>query len=451
MSLTLDEVLRNPPKFSRLSVYTNPFIPKKKLDNAIASYGDDSIYPEDVLLLVDDTLFGSAKEGFFLTREYFHITGGYWGHLSSIKDIYQKVTLTVPYMIIEDVKEDQGDWECSFTSASKQDVHLLINYLLTLIQIIRDEDIEAEKQREAELEFQKQQDEEYQRQLLLQEKEAEERRKEEERIRQIDSAYEDTSDEILSRVNKVFTIISEIEKSVGYVILCSSFIKAKIISREMYETIIEKPEMIAYYAVELTSHYSELKSEYDKMRAISEIIEKNKEIIIERLDIIDEYVIKYKKLVEVVWNIASEIYQKDLSESIIDDSDAMIDLISSKLEIKEDEIYVYPTLPTERQREQARIYEKDNDEIGDGESTSSNKASSILSSFLTNNSEGVMSKLKNSGLSLTSAALQNDENISKVANVVYNLLPGAIRIFVSFSTVENFLLENRHWLINKLN
>ena len=47
-----------------------PHIPEKKLRNAMASYGTrGGIRPEDVLVLCDCTLFGSAKEGFLLTAD----------------------------------------------------------------------------------------------------------------------------------------------------------------------------------------------------------------------------------------------------------------------------------------------------------------------------------------------------------------------------------------------
>ena len=51
-------------------------IPKSKLNNALNSYGqskkDDEIEP--VIMLGDDTAFGSATDGFFITTEkfYFH-------------------------------------------------------------------------------------------------------------------------------------------------------------------------------------------------------------------------------------------------------------------------------------------------------------------------------------------------------------------------------------------
>lgn len=81
---------------------------------------------------------------------------------------------------------------------------------------------------------------------------------------------------------------------------------------------------------------------------------------------------------------------------------------------------------------------------------SDSKASAAILKFFDSNSNTLVAKLKESGLQLSAAALQNDQNIARVANVVYNLLPGMVRIFVSYDTVENFLLNNRQWLINKL-
>lgn len=78
------------------------------------------------------------------------------------------------------------------------------------------------------------------------------------------------------------------------------------------------------------------------------------------------------------------------------------------------------------------------------------KASSAILKFFDSNSNTLVAKLKESGLQLSAVALRNDQNIARVANVVYNLLPGMVRIFVSYDTVENFLLNNRQWLINKL-
>ena len=50
------------------SIYTAPDIPDKKLKNALRSFAP-GVEPKDVLLLADDTVFGSAKEGLIITRD----------------------------------------------------------------------------------------------------------------------------------------------------------------------------------------------------------------------------------------------------------------------------------------------------------------------------------------------------------------------------------------------
>ena len=49
-------------------IYVVPDIPEKKLNNALKSYGDNVSY-ESVLALYDDTLFGSASDGFLFSGE----------------------------------------------------------------------------------------------------------------------------------------------------------------------------------------------------------------------------------------------------------------------------------------------------------------------------------------------------------------------------------------------
>ncbi|WP_346796053.1 hypothetical protein R5M92_11325 [Halomonas sp. Bachu 37] len=48
-------------------VFVKPKIPAKKLLNAL-SYAP-GVNPDEVLILVDDTVFGGAKDGFLVTRE----------------------------------------------------------------------------------------------------------------------------------------------------------------------------------------------------------------------------------------------------------------------------------------------------------------------------------------------------------------------------------------------
>lgn len=51
-------------------VYIHPDIPIKKLNNAISSYANSDIKPEDVMILLDDSVFGGAKDGVLLTKDF---------------------------------------------------------------------------------------------------------------------------------------------------------------------------------------------------------------------------------------------------------------------------------------------------------------------------------------------------------------------------------------------
>lgn len=53
-------------------VYVRPHIPEKKLQSAVNAYGN-GIFPEDVIILVDDTAFGSAKDGILITGKSIYI------------------------------------------------------------------------------------------------------------------------------------------------------------------------------------------------------------------------------------------------------------------------------------------------------------------------------------------------------------------------------------------
>ena len=55
-------------------IFTKPNIPRKKLLNALNEYGRD-IPEEDVVALIDDTFWGSAKEGLLITNEGIFFSG----------------------------------------------------------------------------------------------------------------------------------------------------------------------------------------------------------------------------------------------------------------------------------------------------------------------------------------------------------------------------------------
>ena len=57
-------------RFASERAFVNPNIPPKKLQAALASYGG-TLTAGEVLILIDDTLFGGAKEGLLLGRKTF--------------------------------------------------------------------------------------------------------------------------------------------------------------------------------------------------------------------------------------------------------------------------------------------------------------------------------------------------------------------------------------------
>lgn len=70
MSNTLSEKIAGLRINREDRVYIYPDIPSKKVNNALKSYGNPAIKAEDIIILVDETLFGSAKEGIIITNDY---------------------------------------------------------------------------------------------------------------------------------------------------------------------------------------------------------------------------------------------------------------------------------------------------------------------------------------------------------------------------------------------
>jgi len=72
-------------------VSTTPEIDHRKAAKAIAKYGDSDLDTDDVLLLIDNTILRSAKQGMFITANrlfaYSEISGKYSILLSEIRTI----------------------------------------------------------------------------------------------------------------------------------------------------------------------------------------------------------------------------------------------------------------------------------------------------------------------------------------------------------------------------
>lgn len=53
------------------AIFFAPEIPPKKLSNALDAYAKEAVF-EEILVLIDDTLFGSATEGALITDQHFY-------------------------------------------------------------------------------------------------------------------------------------------------------------------------------------------------------------------------------------------------------------------------------------------------------------------------------------------------------------------------------------------
>lgn len=70
MKPTLTDRYRNVAGKFDGNIFMHPSIPDKKLKNALKSYSRGLVQPEDIVILVDDTVFGSAKDGLIITEEF---------------------------------------------------------------------------------------------------------------------------------------------------------------------------------------------------------------------------------------------------------------------------------------------------------------------------------------------------------------------------------------------
>jgi len=92
-SMTIREILLNfTPIFNLCTDVSTPSdIDHRKAAKAIAKYGDRGLDTDDILLLIDNTILGSAKQGMFITDDqlfaYSEISGKYSILLSDIRTI----------------------------------------------------------------------------------------------------------------------------------------------------------------------------------------------------------------------------------------------------------------------------------------------------------------------------------------------------------------------------
>jgi len=110
-------------------VYFNPYIPQDKLKNALASYGQ-SLKAEEVLILIDITAFGNAKNGMIITENnifFKELMGN-----ASVLDLYLINSVSLDeynYLLINGNKI----FQTSFKEA--ETIHKIVNLLNELAEI----------------------------------------------------------------------------------------------------------------------------------------------------------------------------------------------------------------------------------------------------------------------------------------------------------------------------
>ena len=200
---------------------------------------------------------------------------------------------------------------------------------------------------------------------------------------------------------------------------------------------VDQVSLITYR--ESVGLYENLKNECNNLSIVATVLQKNQDIVLQKLAFANEFIEPYGMALERFRAFLSELYGVEIQPNIT--KDEVSKLAETKIiQSIYEKSFKFPVLNDEI----------DEDDEIDGDEDNEEKANSALTNFFVSNSDGIIEKLKSSGVLLTASALQNNQNIMRIANIVYNLLPTPIRIFVSIETVENFLFENRDWLIDKI-
>ena len=134
-SLLLDMVLALDSTNSLLKqnkVYIHPNIPMQKLQNAIDSYAKN-VEPDDVMILLDDTLFGGAKDGLILTNDtiYFkpNLEKKYFLKLKNIESISTQGLLNAVLIV-------NGEKFPGFTQIEKSSLNSFCDFLRPYLAIV---------------------------------------------------------------------------------------------------------------------------------------------------------------------------------------------------------------------------------------------------------------------------------------------------------------------------
>lgn len=148
MHSQLAEFLDTPEHRNKLSqctrLYLKPDIPQKKLYNAIHGYIHSAIQenqnllkfnPEQVLMLFDDTVFGSAKEGFVVTEQFMIFKSAF---IEPILVEFEEIKmLSWDNSFLNNNLNINGKQVSTLIQASKQDMRLICTTLQRYVDSLR--------------------------------------------------------------------------------------------------------------------------------------------------------------------------------------------------------------------------------------------------------------------------------------------------------------------------
>lgn len=424
----INEILYKYKGLEPLKVFTMGEIPESKWKNARDSYGHGE--KGLIIALGDDTVFGSATEGFFITQEKFYFKAAWESsdyfdiadveHIEKISESFSK---GFKFRIKNRVKE--AKWLPTQLNRKEQDQ--LFDFFNELFPAI------AEHQRLVEIWHNENLERQMEEERIAKIQEEENKRK-----KLVNSKFNSANDELLQRVDKIFENINSIHNALVSFFLIENMIKNQyfVVYNDIFTD--DDIDMIDFVVLSLycetIKEYKNLENECNNLSIVASVLEKNQDTLLERLAVAKEFIEPYGIGLERFRAFLSRLYEVEISQNITEDE---LSIIAEKQIIKTiyEKSFVIPALVDKNDK---------------GEEDDEKRANSALTNFFVNNSDGIIEKLKSSGVLLTASALQNNQNIMRIANIVYNLLPTPIRIFVSIETVENFLFENRDWLIDKI-
>ena len=151
MNNRLEEFLKLPENYQKLAqcsqLFIKPNIPSKKLANALHSYvhlaliragQTTSFQPEQIVLLFDDTVFGSAKDGFVLTENFIIVKAAFEDpSLIFLKDIK---TMSWESTLFSNNLYFNGSKIIDLTQTNKKDMMALCTTLQRYLDILQFQD-----------------------------------------------------------------------------------------------------------------------------------------------------------------------------------------------------------------------------------------------------------------------------------------------------------------------